>query len=121
MNAKILKLTKNWVLTQRATDDRPILLNREDGNVYQAEHIVCLYPSWGFQPARTQVRKAAKMRPITREVEAMVSSFCGWKERADTHVTIRTTKKRKEEWIRKAQHAGMNLSEWINKALEKNK
>lgn len=113
-----LKLTPSYYLTDEL-GDTPRVVHRQTGDAHGPDDVAQLYPSWGMQPVRQSVRRAAAILKLSADESAMVSRFVGpgrpstATESATGHIHLRVTMERKNRYVRAGKLAGKNLSDWI--------
>ena len=70
----MIQLTPSYFLTD--SEGHLSVLERSTGNHFGPNDIVSWYPSWGLQPCRLSVQRAAAILSLSPEESDAVSKFC---------------------------------------------
>ena len=119
-----LNLTPSYYLTDEGVIS-PRVVHRPSGTDYGPDDVVEWYRSWGPQPCRHSVRRAAAtMSLLDPDQAALVARFIGpgrpTTEAAPAvgHIHLRVTMDRKSRYVRAAKRRGQPLSEWMQAACD---
>lgn len=70
-----IQLTPSFYLTNEL-GKLPRLVHRQTSKNYGPDDILECYPSWGLQPCRQSVKRAAAILQLTDEESSLVARFC---------------------------------------------
>jgi len=110
-----LKLTPSFYLTDEL-EDSPRVVHQQTGQDHGPSDIVRWYPSWGWQPCRLSVRRAAALIQLSPDGVDLVSRFCDpVPPVADVHahIHLRVPMSRKNTYVHAARRKGRPLAAWM--------